>query len=434
MSLTLRCIVLILGIVLLAIIGQWSSSSLSGIWRYPAALLIISLLVEGLRARLNPVPIKRVLEQKVAMGEDQPLQIEITNLSRRDLHMQTQARYSAALFGDESVQSWRVAAKSSCLRVFQVTPLFLGKTTIGEFYTRSLGYLGLAWWTQATGTQEREQVLVVPRALSHNESAKGIQLNGERYTRQQFSSGDNLLALRDYQFGDPIKAIDWKATAKRGQAMVRIFEHEQSLDLMLVVDCGRSSRIQSGKLSRLNHSINIAARLSQYAISHGDQVGVIGFSNQRLEAVPLGHGERAMQRIRASLSNLRSRDEDFNPIAAALELQKLLRQRSLVVFLSEMEQREAAEQLAKACKMLSGKHLVVVSSLIDSEIQAYQSRDGSHWLDPYRRYAANEFLSSQKYTALHLRRLGAEVVLGTPDSLDYKVMRSYQYLRNRQKV
>ena len=100
MSLTLRCIVLILGIALLAIIGQWSSSSFSGVWRYPAALLIISLLVEGLRARLNPVPIKRALEQKVAMGEYQSLQIEITNTSSGVLHLQTQARYPATLSGE----------------------------------------------------------------------------------------------------------------------------------------------------------------------------------------------------------------------------------------------------------------------------------------------------------------------------------------------
>lgn len=432
MSLTARCILLILGIILLAIIGQWGGPDWVGLWRYPAALMIISLLVEGLRVRLNPVQLTQTLDSQLAMGDSQSLQVEIVNSSSSDLRMQTQARYPNMLAGDETVQDWEINAQSSCMRIFQVTPLLLGKTSAADIYLRRRGHLGLAWWSQKFTSQQ--EVQIVPRALSHDERATGIQLQGERYTRQQFSYGDNLLALRNYQFGDPIKAIDWKATARRGQAMVRIFEHEQNLDLMLVVDCGRTSHIQAGKLSRLNHSINIAARLAQYAISHGDQVGVMGFTDQRLEAVPPGHGERAMQRVRTGLSRLRSQHEDFNPIAAALELQKLLRQRSLVVLLCEMEQREAAQQLVKACKLLSRKHLVVVSSLIDGDIQAYQSRDGSDWLDPYRRYAANEFLSSQKATALHLRRLGAEVVLGSADTLDYKVIRSYQSLRNRQRV
>jgi uncharacterized protein (DUF58 family) len=192
--------------------------------------------------------------------------------------------------------------------------------------------------------------------------------------------------------------------------------------------------LQAGKLTRLNHYINIAARLAQLACSHGDQIGVLGFSNHRLEIVPVGHGMRALHNVRTGLSRLRSGEDDFNPIAAALEIQKLLRQRSLVVFLCEMEQHEAAEQLAKACVLLAPRHLAIVASLIDTDIQNLQERDCVDWLDPYRRYAACEFTRSQQSTALHLRRLDAEVVLGTADELDDRVIRRYQHLRNRQRV
>jgi len=191
--------------------------------------------------------------------------------------------------------------------------------------------------------------------------------------------------------------------------------------------------LQAGKLTRLNHYINIAARLAQLASSQGDQVGLLGFSSQHLERVPLGHGARTLQNVRTGLSRLKSQQDDFNPIAAALEIQKLLRQRSLVVFLCEMEQREAAEQLAKACALLAPKHLTIVASLIDTDIKNLQERECSDWLDPYRRYAAHEFMRSQQSTAL-LHRLGTEVVLGTEDELDQRVMRRYQHLRNRHRV
>ena len=432
MSLTRRSLFIALFIALLAIVGQWSAVDIQALWRYPLALLIFGLLLEGLRARSNPPPVQRILNEQLALGEPRYLHIEIHNPSARPLKISTQARYPDTLHGDESAEQWTIPAGESSARTATVTPLELGTTGIGDLYTRALGHLGLAWWSRkvTSSTQSR----VVPRTLLHTEHAAGQLLSGERYTPRQFSSGDNLLALRDYQVGDPIKSIDWKATARRGQTTVRVYEREQSLDVMLVIDAGRSSRLQAGKLTRLNHYINIAARLAQLACSHGDQIGVLGFSNHRLEIVPVGHGMRALHNVRTGLSRLRSREDDFNPIAAALEIQKLLRQRSLVVFLCEMEQHEAAEQLAKACMLLAPRHLAIVASLIDTDIQNLQERDCVDWLDPYRRYAACEFTRSQQSTALHLRRLDAEVVLGTADELDDRVIRRYQHLRNRQRV
>jgi len=432
MSLTRRSLFIALFIALLAIVGQWSTADIQPLWRYPAALLLFGLLLEGLRARSNPPPVRRTVDEQLALGQPQPLHIEIHNPSPLPLKIRTQARYPDTLYGSESPEQWLIPGGESSTRTTRITPLNPGYTGIGELYTRTLGHLGLAWWSRkATDTTH---IQVVPRLLSRTEHAAGQLLSGERYTPRQFSSGDNLLALRDYHAGDPIKSIDWKATAKRGQTTARIYAREQNLDVMLVIDAGRSSRLQAGKLTRLNHYINIAARLAQLACSHGDQIGLLSFSSQHLVKVPLGHGARALQNVRAGLGQLESRQDDFNPIAAALGIQKLLRQRSLVIFLCEIEQREAAEQLAKACTLLAPKHLTIVASLVDTDIKRLQVRECNDWLDPYRRYAAHEFMRSQQSTALHLHRLGTEVVLGTEDELDQRVMQRYQQLRNRRKV
>ena len=432
MSLTRRSLFIALFIALLAIVGQWSPADIQSLWRYPAALLLFGLLLEGLRTRSNPLPVRRTLDEQLALGEPQPLHIEIHNPSTRPIAIRTQARYPDTLHGNESPEQWTIPAGELSTRTTMVTPLNLGSTGAGDLYTRVLGHLGLAWWSRKVTSSTLSRV--VPRTLSRSEHAAGLLLSGERYTPSRFSSGDNLLALRDYRAGDPIKSIDWKATAKRGQPTVRVYAREQSLDVLLVIDAGRSSRLQAGRLTRLNHYINIAARLAQLACAHGDQIGLLGFSGQRLERAPLGHGARALQHVRNGLGQLQSRPDDFNPIAAALEVQKLLRQRSLVVFLCEMEQREAAEQLAKACTLLAPKHLAIVASLVDTDIKNLQQRECTDWLDPYRRFAAHEFTRSQQSTALHLHRLGTEVVLGTEDELDQRVIRRYQHLRSRQRV
>jgi hypothetical protein len=105
-----------------------------------------------------------------------------------------------------------------------------------------------------------------------------------------------------------------------------------------------------------------------------------------------------------------------------------------VVFLCEIEQREAATQLARACSLLTPKHLALVASLVDSDGQEVQEKTATEWLDPYRRLAALEYTDSQRATALKLKRLGAEVVLSGPRDLDRKIMQRYRYLRQRQRV
>ncbi len=267
MSLTRRSLFIALFIALLAIVGQWSSADIQSLWRYPAALLLFGLLLEGLRARFNPPPVRHTLDEQLALGEPHPLHIEIHNPLTLPLTLRTQARYPETLSGNESPERWMIPAGKSVKRTAMVTPLNLGETGIGDLYTRVLGHLGLAWWSHKITASIHTRV--VPRALSRAEHAAGQQLSGERYTPRQFSSGDNLLALRDHQVGDPIKSIDWKATAKRRQPTVRIYAREQNLDIMLVIDAGRSSRLQAGKLTRLNHYINIAARLAQLASSQG---------------------------------------------------------------------------------------------------------------------------------------------------------------------
>lgn len=432
MSLTFRSMMVICAIILLAIISQWNSAILEGLWRYPAAIFIFAFSIEGMRARLNSPTIELVADSRFPMGEPHPLKLTVGNRHKHRLQLQMQARYTATLSGEESVQFWDIASMDSEQRRLPVTGLCLGATGIGEYYYRQLGHFGLAWWSGKY--KPANELEIAPRTMARRESMSGMMMAGARSSSRLSSSGDNLLALRNYQFGDPIKSIDWKASAKRGQTTVRVFELEQSLDIMLVVDCSRSSAVNAGQLSRLNHSINIAARLSQYATSLGDQVGLLSYSTDRIDAVLPGYGERTLRLVRNSLSELNSTDDDFNPLAAALEIQSLLRQRSLIVFLCEIEQREAGEYLTKACRLLSQKHMVIVGSLIDTQVLDYQSQDNDHWLDPYRRYAAYEYLASQSLTVANLRRDGVDVVLGTGDTLDQKIMASYQRLRNRRRI
>jgi uncharacterized protein (DUF58 family) len=432
MSLSGRTYLFVTLIILLAIVGQWSSAEIGNLWRYPAALLLCALLLEGIRARDNKLQILHRCSERLALGEHEHVIIEVHNPTLRAIQLDTQLRLTAVLSGDDSLQHWLIPAQKTVTRKLPIVAVALDRTTPGVLYTRSLGHMGLAWWSRKVPGNTVSTV--VPRALEHNESGAGQGHLGVQQAQRQQGSGDSLLTLREYQHGDSPHAIDWKATARRDKTMVRVYAHDQQMNMLLVVDAGRTSRLQAGTLTRLHHYVNIAARLAQLAAIQGDQVGLMSFSNERLDAVPLASGIRNLPIIRDQLGRLSSQPGDFNPINAALEASKMLRQRCLVVFLCEIEQREAATQLAKACSLLSPKHLALVASLVDSDVQELQENTATGWLDPYRRLAALEYTDSQRATALKLKRLGAEVVLSEPCDLDRKIMQRYRSLRQRQRV
>jgi uncharacterized protein (DUF58 family) len=432
MSLSGRSYFLVALIVLLAIVDQWSGDAPGQLWRYAAAFLLCALLLEGMRVRHNTVRVRHRCDAKLALGEPGRLTVEVDNLTPRRLRLETQLRLPAPLSGDEALEPWLIPAHETETRNFPVIPTVLGGITPGTLYTRTLGHLGLAWWSRRFCSDTDS--LVVPAAIERGAAGAGLARLGVQQGQHRQGSGDNLLALRDYQRGDSPHAIDWKATARRGKTMVRVYARDQQMDVLLIVDVGRTSRLQAGALTRLHHYVNIAARLAQLAALQGDQVGLMGFSNECVETVALAPGMRSLPAIRAALARLHSLAGDFNPLTAALAASRMLRQRCLVVFLCEIEQREAATQLARACSLLTPKHLALVASLVDSDVREIQTRRCETWLDPYRRLAALEYARSRRATALNLRRLGVEVVLSDPRDLDRKLMARYRHLRQRRRV
>jgi uncharacterized protein (DUF58 family) len=258
--------------------------------------------------------------------------------------------------------------------------------------------------------------------------------SGIRKANYKPGSGFELLSLREYQDGDSLRAIDWKASARRGKSMVRVFNQEQQLEIAVLLDCGRGSRIQCGLLDRLHHYINVTARLAEIAVAHQDKVACMAFAEQVINIAPMGSGTVAVKTIRSMLRELSSRREEANPLQAALQLKRLLKHRGLVVFLTEIEQPEASVQLLKAVQLLAEKHHVLVATIKDPDVVRQAEQTAKNWLDPYQIFAAREYFRERELTRNKLLRSGVAVVQDSADCLDQKILQYYLQLRQRSQI
>ena len=431
MSITLRAYVFFAVLCLVGIAGQWTGGSGPHFWRILAVAFVVALVLEWALARRWSIVLDRDLPQRAYLGRPLSYRLLIGNRSHRSIQLEAVEWYPDTIEARQDTLQQNIRPQGTGIETLNVTPTRLGEITWDRLYCRIAGLLGMANWNRRLS--HRKSVKVVPDHLHLAETKMGSQNSGD-LNRRRYGSGLELIGLRDYQPGDALRSIDWKATARSGRHTVRVFTEEQRLELTLLVDAGRRSALQAGALTRLGHYANVAARLAEKTILEGNTVNLICFSDQVLTTVYHAKGRTGLLRLRAALEKLRPQETDSNMLPAVFEARQRTRQRNLMVLLTDMDEASTDSQLIKATGLLVPKHLPLVASILDDETAMLESRFAHSWLDPYTTMAAHESLLDSRRAALYLQRKGAHVVYARPSKLDKEVMTYYGRLLERNRL
>ena len=423
----------IAGFILLSgIAGQWLGHSAEYIWLALALFFLLLLVLERVRHPALDIKFQLEVIADVSPGDSVVQKLVITNKAQRDCFVEYQLSFFETVSAQSKIKRQFIASNSAVSNEICYVPLVLGAIIPADYYVRVLGKYGLVWWHKHIKSDDA--VNVVPsRAVSKTNRA-GLQRDGLRASKSKVSTGFELLSHREYQYGDPLQSIDWKATARRQKKMVRVMSHEQRIELVILLDCGRTSQLQAGNLSQLFHNVNIAARLSDMALQYGDRVACISYADKPLSIMPLNSGNKARQQLQAVFGSIATQTTESNLLVAALQARRLLGHRGLVIVLTDLHSGDLHSQFAQAIRLLSKKHQTLIASLDDQSILDMRWAAASHWLDPYKNLSAIEFARERKLIKMRLRQSGANVVTASPDELDQAVMKYYQRLRLRSAV
>jgi uncharacterized protein (DUF58 family) len=252
--------------------------------------------------------------------------------------------------------------------------------------------------------------------------------------RRTVGAGSELHQLRSYAPGDALARIDWKASARTRRLITREFSEDQHLDVLVAIDAGRLSRVRAGRLDRFGLYANIAARFAEVVTPNDDRVGLVVFSDRTLALCPPDRGMPAIMRIRRTLEELSVQAAESDPVAAAARIRAMLKHRTLVVVLTDLDDAAVAEQLARAVRLLSPPHLVVVAGVQSTEISDLARRESRSWRDPWIALAAQEHESRASAQRALLRRLGAPVIATREDLLEQSVFDEYEALRRSRRI
>jgi len=144
--------------------------------------------------------------------------------------------------------------------------------------------------------------------------------------------GMNFAEVREYQYGDDIRSIDWNVTARNGAPFVKIFEEERELTVMLVVDVSASGDFGTRERFKGEIAVEICALLAFSAIKNNDKVGLIIFSDHVEKYVPPRKGRRHVLRVLRELLFHRPQGRGTD-IATALDYLNHVQRKRAVTFL-----------------------------------------------------------------------------------------------------
>ena len=172
------------------------------------------------------------------------------------------------------------------------------------------------------------KIEIKTRRLSNN-------IFGGEYHSTFKGRGMTFSEVRNYQFGDDVRTIDWNVTARYNEPFVKVFEEERELTLMLVVDVSSSGLFGTDNALKKNIITEISATLAFSALQNNDKVGLILFSDQIELFISPSKGKTHVLRIIRELIEFKPKSKKTNIAAALKFLSSVTKKKAIVFMLSD---------------------------------------------------------------------------------------------------
>lgn len=173
--------------------------------------------------------------------------------------------------------------------------------------------------------------------------------------------GMEFAEVREYQFGDDIRNIDWNVTARTGHPFVKVFDEERELTVMLLVDASRSAEFGTQSQMKGEIAAEICALLAFSAIKNNDKVGLIIFTDRIEKFIPPKKGKKHVLRVVRELLYHKPQGAQTD-ISMALEYMNRVITRKAVSFLISDFQ---SEQYESALRIAGKRHDLIAVTITD---------------------------------------------------------------------
>ena len=377
-----------------------------------AALLVGTIADAVLGPPARDLRLERTPPEHFALAVPAMLSYTVENRSRIAVRVAIVETPVRTLRYDVDEIAGDVPAKSRATIVRPVTPVTRGAADLQSLYV---------WYENPLGLLRRRRRIAALQPIRVYPDLSAVERYGALHVRnrtieaglrriQLRGIGTEFESLREWSDGDAFRAIDWKATARRGKLMVAQHEVERSQSVILLLDCGRLMTARIDGRRKLDYAVTAALSLATIAGLASDRIGLVAFAHEILAAAAPRSTRSSIARLSDALYDLEPRFEEANYARAFGYLRHHLHKRSLIVFLTDVIDPIAQAATMAEVGTLAKHHLLVCVFMNDAAVTEALAQEPHTVRDAYRANVAQGLANERRTAKAILERTGALVV------------------------
>jgi len=293
-----------------------------------------------------------------------------------------------------------------------------GAAKLQGVWIRWRGPLGLIW-RQHHKRPDRVIAVTPDIAGVRNAALKLFARDAPLGVKAQLELGDGaeFHALKEFQTGMDLRAIDWKQSARHGKLVGREYRAERNHSIILAVDSGRLMSAPVGDQARVDRAVNAALLLAYVGLRLGDRVGLFAFDSRPRLASGVVTGVRAFPALQRLAAEVDYSTEETNFTLALTSLAGRLDRRALVVIFTDFADPTSAALMLEHVGRLARTHLIILTTFRDEELETLRAAEPRSPEDVSRAVVAAALLAQRESVLAQLRRLGVQVLEARADEL-----------------
>ncbi|GAB3216620.1 DUF58 domain-containing protein [Mycolicibacterium hippocampi] len=392
-----------------------------------AAALVVAVAVDvALAGSPRALTLTRNGQTSARLGQPVAAELSVGNGGRTRFRGVIRDAWAPSARAEPRTHPVNLAAGQRVGLQTQLRPVRRGDQVSALVTARSVGPLGLA------GRQRSHrvpwQIRILPPFLSRKHLptrlARLRELDGMTPVLIR-GQGTEFDSLREYVVGDDVRSIDWRATARRADVVVRTWRPERDRRVVIVLDTGRTSAgrvgvdptaLDPGGWPRLDWSMDAALLLAALAARAGDHVDFLAHDRVTRAGVFNASRTGLLAKLVEAMAPLEPALIESDPRALVTAIQRRVRRRALVVLLTDLNASAIDEGLITVLPQLTAKHQVLLAAVGDPRVDTLAAGRADA-VAVYDAAAAERARNERRDVASRLRRCGVDVVDAPPEEI-----------------
>lgn len=404
-------------------VAPWPQAAFAAL---AAVLALLVLLDVALAASPRALEFVRSPDSSARLGERADSVLTIRNSGRRRFRGLIRDAWAPSARAEPRSHRVELSAGSTGQVRSVLRSVRRGDQLAATVTARSIGPLGLAGRQRSTAIPGRLRVLPPFLSRKHLPSrlARLREIDGMLPVLIR-GQGTEFDSLREYVVGDDVRSIDWRATARRSDVVVRTWRPERDRRVLIVLDTGRTAAGRVGVdptagdpngWPRLDWSMDAALLMAALAARAGDHVDFLAHDRVTRAAVFGASRTEVLARLVEAMAPLQPALLESDSAAMVSAIGSRVRRRALVVLLTDLNPTALDEGLLPVLPQLSAKHQVLLAAVADPRVERLAA-GRSDAAAVYDAAAAERSRNDRRAIASRLRAAGVDVIDAPPEEI-----------------